>query len=112
MPTHILPPPRAHVVEGSPQTSDPAGQGFTIDQAAAFAGVTVAMVQRYHQDGLVDEPQPGGAGRRRYRCAETLQLVRVRALLGAGVPSTEVRPLLEYLDHVQDLLTTSGAPQR
>ncbi|MDO3648261.1 MerR family transcriptional regulator [Nocardia mangyaensis] len=109
MPTRHAPSPRAHGLEGSPETIDPAGRGFTIGQAATFAGVTVAMVQLYHQDGLVDEPHPDGVGCRRYRSAETLRLVQVRTLLGAGVPPTEVRPLLDYLDHVAHLLNASGS---
>jgi DNA-binding transcriptional MerR regulator len=30
--------------------------GFTIGQAAAFAGVTVKTVRHHHRLGLVDEP--------------------------------------------------------
>ncbi|PXX70940.1 DNA-binding transcriptional MerR regulator [Nocardia tenerifensis] len=96
------------VPDAPPLTQEPTApeaEGFTIGQAAAFAGVTIETVQRYHQDGLCDEPEPDSIGRRRYRPAETLQLVSVRALAGAGVPTPEIRPLLDYLDHVKQLLS-------
>lgn len=78
--------------------------GLTIDEAAAFAGVSVATVRDYHQDGLVDEPERDSSGCRRYRSAELLRLVRVRTLAGAGVPLTEIGDLLDYLTHIEHLL--------
>ncbi|SNY74213.1 MerR HTH family regulatory protein [Nocardia amikacinitolerans] len=83
---------------------DIASAGFTIYQVAAFIGVDVETVRQYHQDGLADEPDPGSAGIRRYRPAQTLQLVRIRGLAGAGVPRNEIRALLNYLDHVEQIL--------
>ncbi|MFB8003376.1 MerR family transcriptional regulator [Nocardia sp. NPDC056000] len=78
--------------------------GFTIDQAAAFAGVTAATVRQYHRRGLLGEPESDGSGCRRYRSAELLRLVQVRALAGAGVPLVEIGDLLEYLSHVERIL--------
>ncbi|MEU6584798.1 MerR family transcriptional regulator [Nocardia sp. NPDC046763] len=79
-------------------------EGFAIDQAAAFAGVTVTMVRHYHQRGLVDEPEFDSSGSRRYRSAELLRLVQVRALAGAGVPLAEIGDLLDYFAHVEHIL--------
>ncbi|WP_234391206.1 MerR family transcriptional regulator [Nocardia suismassiliense] len=79
-------------------------EGFTIDQAAAFAGVTVMTVQDYHQRRLVDEPACDISGLRRYRSAELLRLVQVRTLAGAGVPLAEIGDLLDYLSGIERVL--------
>ncbi|MFI7003041.1 MerR family transcriptional regulator [Nocardia sp. NPDC050175] len=86
--------------EPLPTTKD----GFTIGQAAAFAGITVPTVRDYHQHGLVDEPEYDSSGDRRYRSAELLRLVQVRTLAGAGVPLAEIRDLLDYFAHVEHIL--------
>ncbi|QIS21351.1 MerR family transcriptional regulator [Nocardia terpenica] len=80
------------------------GPEFTIAQAAAFAGVTVTTVRQYHRHGLVDEPEYDSFGCRRYRAAELLRLVQVRALAGAGVPLAEIGDLLDYLSQVEHVL--------
>ncbi|WP_194818415.1 MerR family transcriptional regulator [Nocardia sp. XZ_19_385] len=78
--------------------------GLTIDQAAAFAGITETTVRHYHQHGLVGEPDRDSSGCRRYRSAELLRLVQVRALAGAGVSLAEIGDLLDYLSQVEHLL--------
>ncbi|MFC9432247.1 MerR family transcriptional regulator [Nocardia sp. NPDC057030] len=78
--------------------------GFAIERAAAFAGVTVATLRDYHRHGLVDEPECDNVGARRYRPAAVLRLVQVRALLGAGVRLDEVSDLLDYLADVERVL--------
>lgn len=91
-------------VEKYCKTPQAASGGLTIGRAAAFAGVTVATVRQYHQQGLVDEPEYDSSGRRRYRSAELLRLVQVRTLAGAGVPLAEIGDLLDYLSQVECLL--------
>ncbi|MEV6561511.1 MerR family transcriptional regulator [Nocardia sp. NPDC051756] len=81
-----------------------ARDGFTVDRAAAFAGVTVATLREYHRHGLVGEPECDSSGARRYRPAELLRLVQVRTLAGAGVPLAEIGDLLDYLAHVERVL--------
>ncbi|KAA8883801.1 MerR family transcriptional regulator [Nocardia colli] len=81
--------------------------GFTIDRAAAFAGVTVATLRDYHRRGLVDEPECDGSGTRRYGPVELRRLVQVRTLAGAGVPLAEIGDLLDYLAHVEYILNRS-----
>lgn len=93
--------------KGPPRKPSPNVRGgLTIDEAGAFAGVTIATVRLYHQCGLVAEPEPDGSGCRRYRSAELLRLVQVRTLAGAGLPLAEIGDLLEYLSHVERLLDT------
>ncbi|WP_405164426.1 MerR family transcriptional regulator [Nocardia sp. NBC_01499] len=91
-------------LEMSCETTHSALNGFTIDRAAAFAGVSVAMLRHYHRRGLVAEPECDSYGSRRYRRAELLRLVQVRTLAGAGVPLTEIGDLLDYLAHVERVL--------
>ncbi|MCM6777144.1 MerR family transcriptional regulator [Nocardia sp. CDC159] len=89
-------------------SATPTRDGFTIDQAAAFAGVTVPAVHHYHQQGLVAEPRQDSSGQRRYRSADLMRLVQVRTLAGAGVPLTEIGDLLDYLAHVERVLDGSS----
>ncbi|GAA5103459.1 MerR family transcriptional regulator [Nocardia iowensis] len=86
------------------ETTDAAGDGFTIGQAAAFAGIAVTTVRHYHRHGLIDEPERDSCGCRRYRSAELLRLVQVRTLAGAGVPLAEIGDLLDYLAQIEDIL--------
>ncbi|WP_040839727.1 MerR family transcriptional regulator [Nocardia brevicatena] len=112
MPTRHARPLRAQAPRESGAALGVAGAGFTIDQTAAFVGCTAATVQHYHQNGPADEPEPDSAGCRRYRPAEILRLVQVYALMGAGVPATEIRALLDYLDHVERVLDMTGTSRR
>ncbi|MEV4126147.1 MerR family transcriptional regulator [Nocardia sp. NPDC049707] len=104
MTTPQAPAIHAESVEKSRRPPHAAQDGFAIDQAAAFAGVTVTMVQLYHQHGLVDEPEFDGSGCRRYRSAELLRLVQVRTLAGAGVPLAEIGDVLDYFAHIERVL--------
>lgn len=67
---------------------------LTISQLAAFAGTTVRAVRHYHAKGLLPEPERDHSGYRRYDAAAVTELVRIRALAGAGVPLSRVRELL------------------
>ncbi|GAB3209904.1 MerR family transcriptional regulator [Marinactinospora thermotolerans] len=69
--------------------------GLTIGQAAAFADVTVKTVRHYHRRGLLAEPRRDSSGYRRYGSADLLRLVQVRTLATAGVPLSEIAPLLD-----------------
>lgn len=85
-------------------TSESASVAFTIDRAAAFAGVSVATVRRYHCGGLLSDPESDGHGQGRYRAAHLLRLVQIRALEGAGVPLAEIADLLDYFREIERLL--------
>jgi DNA-binding transcriptional MerR regulator len=67
---------------------------LTIGQAAAYAGLTVRAVRHYHRIGLLPEPRRDGSGYRRYRAADIVTLIRIRALGQAGVPLSRVGELL------------------
>ncbi|WP_129337297.1 MerR family transcriptional regulator [Cellulomonas endophytica] len=68
---------------------------LTIGQLAAYAGVTVRAVRHYHQIGLLPEPDRDPSGYRRYGAKAVVALVRIRTLTEAGVPLSEIAPLLE-----------------
>ncbi|MDN5790909.1 MAG: MerR family transcriptional regulator [Micrococcales bacterium] len=67
---------------------------LTISQLASYAGVTVRAVRHYHAKGLLPEPERDHSGYRRYDAAAVVDLVKIRALAGAGVPLTRVRELM------------------
>lgn len=67
---------------------------LTINQLAAYAGVTVRAVRHYHAKGLLPEPKRDRSGYRRYDAAAVVELIRIRTLAEAGVPLSRVRELL------------------
>src|ERR1700760_2090708 len=67
---------------------------LTISQLAAYAGVTVRAVRHYHQIGLLPEPERDASGYRRYDASAVVTLIKIRALAGAGVPLSEIGPML------------------
>ena len=68
---------------------------LTISQLAAYAGVTVRAVRHYHQVGLLPEPGRDASGYRRYGARAVVSLIKIRTLAHAGVPLSEIGPMLE-----------------
>jgi DNA-binding transcriptional MerR regulator len=68
---------------------------LTISQLAAYAGVTVRAVRHYHQIGLLPEPDRDASGYRRYGATAVVSLIKIRTLASAGVPLSEIGPMLE-----------------
>jgi DNA-binding transcriptional MerR regulator len=68
---------------------------LTIGQLAAYAGVTVRAVRHYHQIGLLPEPDRDASGYRRYGAKAVVSLIKIRTLANAGVPLSQIRPMLE-----------------
>ncbi|GIF52278.1 DNA-binding transcriptional MerR regulator [Asanoa ferruginea] len=68
---------------------------LTIGQLAAYAGVTARTVRHYHQIGLLPEPERDDSGYRRYGAKAVVSLIKIRTLANAGVPLSQVGPLLE-----------------
>ena len=67
---------------------------LTIGQLAAYAGVTARAVRHYHQIGLLPEPERDASGYRRYGAKAVVSLIRIRTLANAGVPLSEIGPML------------------
>ena len=68
---------------------------LTIGQLAAYAGVTIRAVRHYHQVGLLPEPERDASGYRRYGASAVVSLIKIRTLANAGVPLSELGPMLE-----------------
>ncbi|MEV0567759.1 MerR family transcriptional regulator [Dactylosporangium sp. NPDC050588] len=68
---------------------------LTIGQLAAYTGVTVRTVRHYHQIGLLPEPERDAAGYRKYGATAVVSLIKIRTLAAAGVPLTQIRPMLD-----------------
>jgi len=67
---------------------------LTIGQLAHHTGVPAKTVRYYHSIGLLSEPARDSSGYRRYTAADTIEMVKVRALAKAGVPLAQIPALL------------------
>ena len=77
-----------------PRGSETAGV-LTIGQLASLVGVTARAIRHYHKVGLLAEPGRDASGYRRYGTRAAVDLVRIKALAGAGVPLARIRQLLD-----------------
>jgi DNA-binding transcriptional MerR regulator len=68
---------------------------LTIGQLAAYAGVTVRAIRHYHRIGLLPEPQRDASGYRKYGAPAVVSLIKIRTLANAGVPLSQIRPMLQ-----------------
>lgn len=68
---------------------------LSIGQLAAHVGVTTRAIRHYHKVGLLAEPVRDASGYRRYSAQAAADLIRIKALAGAGVPLARVRQLLD-----------------
>jgi DNA-binding transcriptional MerR regulator len=66
---------------------------ITIGQLARYAGVSTKTVRVYHDKGLLPEPARDPSGYRRYTAQHVIDLIKIRTLVGAGVPLARVRDL-------------------
>jgi len=62
----------------------------TIDDAATFVGSTVKEIRRYHESGLLPEPERGSDDRR-YGYDEMIRLMWLRKMTDAGIAVDEIR---------------------
>lgn len=59
-------------------------------QIAELAGTTLKAVRHYHEVGLLDEPERAANGYKRYGVQHLVRLLRIRRLVGLGVPLAEI----------------------
>lgn len=62
----------------------------TIGDAAAFVGTTPQAIRRYHEMGLLAEPDPGSDDRR-YGYDELIRLLWLRKMADAGIDEDDIR---------------------
>jgi len=70
-------------------------QLLTISQLAKYVGVTVRAVRHYHALGLLPEPSRDSSGYRRYGADAVIKLARIKTLVEAGVPLSQVEALIQ-----------------
>lgn len=64
-------------------------------ELAELAGTTLKTVRYYHRIGLLDEPERGANGYKRYRIAHLIRLLRIRRLVDLGVPLADIEAMGE-----------------
>lgn len=75
-----------------------------IGDAAAFAGTTPRAIRHYHQIGLLQEPERGADGRRRYGYDDMIRLLWIRRMAEAGVGLDDVRAAFDDTGDVDENL--------
>ncbi|MFE9728130.1 MerR family transcriptional regulator [Streptomyces sp. NPDC005794] len=63
---------------------------WSTSQLAELAGTTLKTVRHYHEIGLLDEPERAANGYKQYRISHLVRLLRIRRLVGLGVPLSAV----------------------
>lgn len=63
----------------------------TIGDAASFGGTTPRVIRRYHEIGLLSEPERGSDDRRRYGHDEIVRLLWIRKIVDAGIALDDIR---------------------
>ncbi|MFE5507969.1 MerR family transcriptional regulator [Amycolatopsis japonica] len=64
-------------------------------ELADLAGTTLKTVRYYHRIGLLDEPERGANGYKRYRVTHLIRLLRIRRLVDLGVPLSDIEAMEE-----------------
>ncbi|EMD24478.1 MerR family transcriptional regulator [Amycolatopsis azurea] len=64
-------------------------------ELAELAGTTLKTVRYYHRIGLLDEPERGANGYKRYRLSHLIRLLRIRRLVDLGVPLSDIEAMDE-----------------
>jgi DNA-binding transcriptional MerR regulator len=75
-----------------------------IGDAAAFAGTTPRAIRHYHQIGLLQEPERGADGRRRYGYDDMIRLLWIRRMADAGIGLDDVRAAFDDTGDIDENL--------
>ncbi|WP_229732962.1 MerR family transcriptional regulator [Conyzicola nivalis] len=62
-----------------------------IGDAASFVGITPRAIRRYHEIGLLPEPERGSDDRRGYGHEEMIRLLWIRRMADAGIAVDDIR---------------------
>ncbi|MCX2951369.1 MerR family transcriptional regulator [Lentzea sp. NEAU-D7] len=76
-----------------------------IGDAAAFAGTTPRAIRHYHHIGLLQEPERGGDGRRRYGYDDMIRLLWIRRMADAGIRLDDMRAAFDEPLDVEESLS-------
>ncbi|GAA2677786.1 MULTISPECIES: MerR family transcriptional regulator [Actinosynnema] len=67
--------------------------GWSTRELADLAGATVKTVRHYHRMGLLDLPERGPNGYKRYEAAHLARVLRIKRLTGFGLTLSRIREL-------------------
>lgn len=81
---------------------DPNRGIFAISVAAELSGTTIQNLRAYERSGLV-EPGRTEGGTRRYSQSDVDRLLRIRALLDAGLNTAGIEHVLELEERIARL---------
>ena len=73
-------------------------------ELAELAGATVNTIRHYHRLGLLDEPDRGYNGYKRYGVRHLVRLLRIRRLADLGVPLSQIDEISTGGDGTPDAL--------
>lgn len=69
--------------------------GWSTSELANLAGTTVNTVRHYHRLGLLDEPVRRYNGYKQYEVGHLVRLLRIRRLVGLGIPLGQISTVAE-----------------
>jgi DNA-binding transcriptional MerR regulator len=72
-------------------------EGLTIAEVAADTGLTAHTLRYYERAGLLEPPQRGGNGHRRYTSRDLGRIRMLTRLRDTGMPIAEVRRYFEFV---------------
>jgi len=78
-------------------------------ELAELAGTTLKTIRYYHRIGLLDEPERGTNGYKRYRVKHLIRVLRIRRLVDLGVPLSDIPAMEESDEHAEKTLRALDA---
>ncbi|MEV7867174.1 MerR family transcriptional regulator [Streptomyces sp. NPDC088124] len=79
---------------------------WSTSQLAELAGTTLKTVRHYHEIGLLDEPERAANGYKRYGIQHLVRLLRIRRLVGLGLPLSEIPSVEADDERAEQVLRT------
>lgn len=64
-------------------------------ELAELAGTSVRTVRHYHDVGLLEQPERGSNGYKRYGVAHLLRVLRIKRLSDLGIPLSRIAEMGE-----------------
>ncbi|WP_216207283.1 helix-turn-helix domain-containing protein [Amycolatopsis aidingensis] len=78
-------------------------------ELAELANTTLKTVRYYHRIGLLEEPERGANGYKRYRVKHLIRLLRIRRLVDLGVPPSDIAAMEESEENAEQTLRALDA---
>lgn len=78
-------------------------------QLAELAGTTVRAVRHYHEVGLLEEPERGSNGYKKYSSTHLVRVLRIKRLADLGIPLSQIAAMDGTDEHPEEALRTLDA---